>query len=179
VTATERPHTAAALPVRVAVHLSVNGELHEAVVAPQRSLLELLRDDLALTGTKRGCDAGDCGACSVILDGRLVASCLTLAVEADESTVRTIEGVALDDRPNPTLHPIQQAFVDHFAVQCGFCTPGMVLASLALLEENPHPSEPEVRAAIAGNLCRCTGYTQIVEAIIAAADAVETSGGRR
>jgi carbon-monoxide dehydrogenase small subunit len=170
VTALQNPVSAAAAPARVAVQITINGEPREAFVAPHRSLLEVLREDLELTGTKRGCDAGDCGACSVILDGRLVASCLTLAVEADGATLRTIEGVALDDRPDAALHPVQQAFVRHAAVQCGFCTPGMVMATMSLLEESPHPTEDEVRQGIAGNLCRCTGYSQIVEAILDAAD---------
>jgi carbon-monoxide dehydrogenase small subunit len=160
----------------VTVHVTVNGQLHQAILEPHRSLLELLREDLELTGTKRGCDAGDCGACSVIMDGRLVASCLVLAPEADASEVRTIEGVALDDRPDARLHPLQAALREHAAVQCGFCTPGMVMAGLALLEEQPRPTEAEVRAGIAGNLCRCTGYSQIVEAVQAAAGTLAENG---
>ncbi len=169
-------------PAKVVLSLTINGEPRQALVAPHRSLLEVLREDLELTGAKRGCDAGDCGACSVILDGRLVASCLTLALEAEGATLRTIEGVALDDRPDAALHPIQQSFARHAAVQCGFCTPGMVMATVALLEENPHPTEQEVRQGIAGNLCRCTGYSQIVEAILDAANAApaaQTAGAPR
>jgi carbon-monoxide dehydrogenase small subunit len=152
-------------PAPIAISVTVNGEVCEALVQANRSLLDFVREDLALTGTKSGCNQGDCGACTVLLDGRAVPSCLTLAVEADGRRVTTIEGLATDTG----LHPVQQAFLDHAAVQCGFCTPGMVLSSVALLAENPHPTAPEVRHAIAGNLCRCTGYTQIVEAVLAAA----------
>ncbi len=164
-----------ARPAPVAIRVTVNGELHEAVVPSERSLLDLLRDDLLLTGTKRGCDAGDCGACSVMLGGRVVPSCLTLAVEADGATVVTVEGLT----PAGGLHPVQQALVEHAAVQCGFCTPGMVVSAAALLEENPEPTEREVRQAIAGNLCRCTGYTQIVSAIMAAGGSADEIGGAR
>jgi carbon-monoxide dehydrogenase small subunit len=142
----------------------VNGELYEVAVHPHWTLLEVLREELDLTGAKKGCDAGDCGGCTVILDGKPVVSCLTLAVEADGRDILTIEGLA----QNGQLHPIQNAFVEHGAIQCGFCTPGMIMSAKALLDENPNPTEEEVRQAIAGNLCRCTGYVKIVEAILAA-----------
>jgi len=142
----------------------VNGELYEVAVHPHWTLLEVLREELDLTGAKKGCDAGDCGGCTVILDGKPVVSCLTLAVEADGRDILTIEGLA----QNGQLHPIQNAFVEHGAIQCGFCTPGMIMSAKALLDENPNPTEEEVRRAIAGNLCRCTGYVKIVEAILAA-----------
>jgi len=146
------------------VHLTVNGLEHDLAVAPHRTLVEALREDLGLTGTKLGCGEGDCGACTVLLDGRAVNSCLVLAVQADGRQVTTIEGLA----EGRALHPIQQAFVDHGAIQCGFCSPGMILMAKAILDANPKPSEAEVRAGIAGNLCRCTGYEQIIEAVKAA-----------
>jgi aerobic carbon-monoxide dehydrogenase small subunit len=145
--------------------LTVNGIRHQIESAADRSLLDVLRDDLGLTGTKKGCDAGDCGACTVLLDGAPVNACLVLAVQADGRKVLTIEGVAIDGR----LHPLQEAFVAHGAVQCGFCTPGMVLSAIALLDETPRPSRAEIQEAIAGNLCRCTGYVQIVDAVEAVA----------
>ena len=153
------------------IQLRVNGELYEVAVHPHRTLLEVLREELDLTGAKKGCDAGDCGGCTVILDGKPVVSCLTLAVEADGRDILTIEGLA----QNGQLHPLQNAFVEYGAIQCGFCTPGMILSAKALLDENPKPTEEEVRRAIAGNLCRCTGYVKIVEAILAASQ----GGGKR
>jgi len=149
--------------------LTVNGLQHELAVAPNRSLLDLLREDLRLTGTKQGCGEGDCGACAVLLDGKVVNACLVLALEAEGREVLTIEGVADGNR----LHPVQQAFIEQGAVQCGFCTPGMVLVAKALLEVRPKPSEQEVRRAVSGNLCRCTGYQKIVEAILAASDQLQ------
>lgn len=146
------------------IQLRVNGELYEAAVHPHRTLLEVLREELRLTGTKKGCDAGDCGGCTVILDGNPVVSCLTLAVEAEGKDILTIEGLA----KNGQLHPLQKAFVEHGAIQCGFCTPGMIMSAKALLDENPKPTKEEVKRAIAGNLCRCTGYVKVVEAILAA-----------
>jgi carbon-monoxide dehydrogenase small subunit len=146
------------------IQLRVNGELYEVAVHPHWTLLEVLREELDLTGAKKCCDAGDCGGCTVILDGKPVVSCLTLAVEADGRDILTIEGLA----QNGQLHPIQNAFVEHGAIQCGFCTPGVIMSAKALLDENPNPTEEEVRRAIAGNLCRCTGYVKIVEAILAA-----------
>lgn len=151
---------------KLSLRLRVNGEPYELEVEPHRTLLEVVRDDLRLTGAKEGCGTGDCGACSMIVDGRLVTSCLLLALEANGADVLTIEGLASDGR----LHPLQQAFLDHGAVQCGFCIPGMILAAKCLLDRNPHPSEEEIRHAIVGNLCRCTGYVKIVQAIAAAAE---------
>lgn len=154
--------------MKTIIQLIVNGETVEAAVEPNRTLLQFLRDDLGLTGTKHGCGLGDCGACTVILDGKPVNSCLVLAVQATGREVLTIEGLA----ENGNLHPIQQAFVDKGAIQCGFCTPGMILSAKALLEENPKPTEQEIRTAISGNLCRCTGYQKIVEAVQEASKAI-------
>jgi aerobic carbon-monoxide dehydrogenase small subunit len=147
------------------IKLIVNGESVEAAVEANQTLLQFLREDLGLTGTKHGCGLGDCGACTVILDGKPVNSCLVLALQSNGCEVLTIEGLA----ENGNLHPIQQSFVDKGAIQCGFCTPGMILSAKALLEENPKPTEQEIRTAISGNLCRCTGYQKIVEAIQEAA----------
>lgn len=149
------------------IELRINGDLYEVAIDPRRTLVEVLRDDLDLTGTKESCGDGDCGACTVLMDGKPVNSCLTLALEAQGKDILTIEGLA----QNGKLHPVQQAFIDYFAVQCGFCTPGMILSATALLDRNPHPTEDEVRKAISGNLCRCTGYVKIVEAILAVAEA--------
>jgi carbon-monoxide dehydrogenase small subunit len=146
--------------------LRVNGVRREVAVEPNRTLLDLLREDLGLTGTKHGCGEGDCGACVVLLDRMPVNACLVLAMEAEGREVTTIEGVAHGN----TLHPVQQAFLEAGAVQCGYCTPGMVLVTVSLLERNPRPSDAEARAAISGNLCRCTGYQKIIEAIGRAAD---------
>jgi carbon-monoxide dehydrogenase small subunit len=154
------------LSLKKLIKLQINGEVTEVVVEPQTTLLHVLREDLGLTGTKEGCGVGDCGACTVLLDGKPVASCLTLAVEVQNREVLTIEGLSKDGE----LHPLQRAFIDHFAVQCGFCTPGMILSAKALLDRNPHPIEEEVRHAVSGNLCRCTGYVKIVEAVLAAAE---------
>ncbi|MCL5960430.1 MAG: (2Fe-2S)-binding protein [Chloroflexi bacterium] len=152
--------------LRHRVKLTVNGEAHEVLVEARTTLLEVLRDDLGLTGTKRGCGSGECGACTVILDGRSVNSCLVLAVDARGKSVLTIEGLSEGGK----LHPIQEAFLEHGGLQCGYCTPGMILSAKVLLDENPSPSEAEVREAIEGNLCRCTGYVKIVESILAAAE---------
>lgn len=151
------------------IRLNVNGQALEAAVDTNRTLVQFLREDLGLTGTKHGCGLGDCGACTVIMDGKPVNSCLVLAVQANGSDVLTIEGLA----ENGKLHPIQQAFVDKGAIQCGFCSPGMILSAKALLDSNPRPAEHEIRHAISGNLCRCTGYQKIVEAIQEAAEAIE------
>jgi len=147
------------------ITLIVNGQSYEVAVEPRRTLAELLRYDLELTGTKIGCSIGDCGACTVLLEGQPAFSCLVLAMEADGREVLTIEGVA--DGAN--LHPIQEAFVQQGAIQCGFCTPGMVLTTLALLNDNPDPTEAQIRRALSGNLCRCTGYQKIIEAVQGAA----------
>ena len=143
----------------------LNGEPVEVDIEPHLTLLEVLRDRLGLTGTKEGCGAGECGACTVLLDGKTVNACIFPAMEVEAKNVVTIEGIA-DAQGN--LHPIQKAFVEYGAVQCGFCTPGMVLSAKALLDENPKPTEEEIRHGIAGNLCRCTGYLQIIQAIKAA-----------
>jgi carbon-monoxide dehydrogenase small subunit len=153
------------------INLKVNNQPYRLAVPPHRTLLEVIREDLGLTGTKEGCGLGDCGACTVLMDGQTVNSCLVLAAEADGKEITTIEGLAEGDR----LHPIQQAFVDHGGLQCGFCTPGMILSAKALLDKNPHPTEEEIRQGISGNLCRCTGYTKIIESIKAAA---EEMGGK-
>ncbi|MGA0601405.1 (2Fe-2S)-binding protein [Caulobacter sp. KR2-114] len=147
------------------ISTTVNGDPVEFLADPGMTLLDALRDELDLTGTKEGCGSGDCGACSVILDGRLVCSCLVLAPEAEGRRVETIEGLAQGSQ----LHPLQQKFLEHAALQCGFCTPGILMASKALLDVNPDPSESEVRYWLAGNLCRCTGYDKIVRAVLDAA----------
>ena len=144
------------------ITLRVNDDSFEVAVEPRATLLDALRDELGLTGAKEGCGMGNCGACTVLADGKPIASCLTLAVEAQGRAIVTIEGLA----KNGQLHPIQQAFIESSALQCGFCTPGFVLSAKALLDSNPEPTETEVKEAIRGNLCRCTGYTNIVEAII-------------
>ena len=145
--------------------MSVNGEAVEFLCEPQQTLLEVLRETLSKTGTKEGCATGDCGACSVLIDGRLVCACLVLAVETQGQEVTTIEGIALADG----LHPIQQKFLEHAALQCGVCTPGIIVATKALLEKNPDPDEETIRYWLAGNLCRCTGYDKIIRAVMDAA----------
>lgn len=147
------------------IRLTVNGEGYDFSVEPKKTLLDFLREDLEFTGTKRGCDNGECGACTVLLNGRPVNACLVLAVEADGQEVVTIEGLA----DGPRLHPLQQAFIDHGAVQCGYCSPGMILTAKALLDENPRPTEMEVKKAIAGNLCRCGTYSKVVKAVLSVA----------
>ncbi len=146
------------------IKFTVNGEVYELLVRPEQTLLDVLRRELKLMGTKKGCDTGDCGACTVLVDGTAVNSCLVLAVEVNGRQVMTIEGLA----NGPELHPLQKSFVEYGAIQCGFCTPGMVLTAKALLEENPGPTEEEIKHALAGNLCRCTGYAKIIDAVIAA-----------
>jgi carbon-monoxide dehydrogenase small subunit len=147
------------------ITLRVNGDRYEVAIEPWRTLNEVLREDLGLTGTKHGCGQGDCGACTVLLDGRSVLSCLTLGVSADGCDVRTVEGLA---QSRERLHPIQEAFIGGGAIQCGYCTPGMEISALYLLSHNPLPTEADIRVALAGNLCRCTGYAKIVAAIQAA-----------
>ncbi len=143
----------------------VNGEDYELYVEPNKTLVEVLREELELTGTKMGCGEGACGACTVLIDGRAVKSCLILALQARGKDVLTIEGLG-----KKGLHPLQQSFMDHFAIQCGYCTPGMIMAAKALLDENPRCTEEEIRESLVGNLCRCTGYVKIMEAISAARD---------
>ncbi|HEY3313833.1 MAG TPA: (2Fe-2S)-binding protein [Bacillota bacterium] len=145
------------------IHVKVNGQDRSLEIPTGMTLLQMVREVLHLTGTKEGCGSGDCGACTVLLDGRPVNSCLVLAVEADGHSITTIEGLAGSD-----LHPVQRAFLHNGAIQCGFCSPGMMMTATALLAENPNPSEDEVRAALAGNLCRCTGYAKIVQAVLEA-----------
>jgi carbon-monoxide dehydrogenase small subunit len=147
------------------VTATINGDPAEFLCAPEQTLLDVLRDVLQLTGSKEGCASGDCGACSVILDGRLVCACLVLGVEAEGRSVETIEGMASGDE----LHPLQRKFLEHAALQCGVCTPGFLVAAKALLDRNLHPTETEVRYWLAGNLCRCTGYDKIVRAVLDAA----------
>jgi carbon-monoxide dehydrogenase small subunit len=147
------------------VKLTVNGKVYEIDVQPQDTLLDVIREKLGLTGTKEGCGLGECGACTVIMNGKTVNSCLVLAIEADDKQITTIEGLAQGEK----LHPIQQAFIDQGGLQCGFCTPGMIISAKALLDENPNPSEDEIRRGIAGNFCRCTGYTKIIKSIKTAA----------
>ena len=156
-----------ASPVRRAVQrtLTVNGEPHETLFAPYKTLLEVLREDLQLTGTKHGCELGECGACTVLVDGQPQLSCLALALDCEGRDIRTVEGLSR----GPGLHPLQAAFADFGGSQCGYCTPGVIMTAKALLDRNPAPTREEIKSATAGNLCRCTGYQQIVEAIEGAA----------
>ena len=148
------------------IHLHVNGDPYELSVAPNQTLLDILRDDLSLTGTKKGCDAGSCGACTVIMDGEPILSCLTLAIRCHNKNITTIEGMA----ENGKLHPLQESAIEQNAVQCGYCTPGWLLSAKVLLDNNANPTAEEVKEGIAGNLCRCTGYIKIEQAILAAAE---------
>lgn len=150
------------------IRVTINGEAYSISAAPNETLLDLLRYRLGLVGTKKGCDIGDCGSCTVLVDGKAVNSCLVLAVETNGASITTIEGM----RSAGQLHPLQQAFIDHGAVQCGFCTPGMIMAAKFLLEEEPNPTEEDIRFAMAGNLCRCTGYVSIMKAIAVAGKAL-------
>ena len=150
---------------------SVNGDPVEVLITPTQTLLDVLRDELELTGTKEGCGTGDCGACSVMVDGRLVCSCLMLGMEAQGKSIETIEGMAKGDE----LHPLQRHFLEHAALQCGICTPGFLVAAKALLDRNPDPTETEVRYWLAGNLCRCTGYDKIIRAVMDAAAEMRTT----
>ena len=149
------------------LRITVNGQLRQLLVEPYCSLLDTLRDELDLTGTKKGCDEGDCGACTVILNGKAVTSCMMLALSVRDGEITTVEGLATRDG----LHPVQQAFVDHGGLQCGYCTPGLIMSAVGLLSENSSPTEEEIKFAIGGNLCRCTGYSKVVEAIVAASQA--------
>ncbi len=159
--------------MRELITLHVNGESHELAVLPHHTLLEVLREDLGLIGTKHGCELGECGACTVLIDGLPVLSCLTLPVEVQNSEITTIEGL----EENGKLHPLQETFAELGAAQCGYCTPGILLAGVALLRENPHPTREQAKEALAGNLCRCTGYTKIYEAVDAAAERLHVAGG--
>jgi carbon-monoxide dehydrogenase small subunit len=147
------------------ISTTINGDSVEFLCDPSQTLLQVLRNDLGMTGTKEGCGSGDCGACSVILDGELVCACLVLGVEAQDAAIETVEGVAAHDQ----LHVIQEKFLEHAALQCGICTPGLIVSTKALLEENPSPTEAEARYFLAGNLCRCTGYDKIIKAVMDAA----------
>jgi carbon-monoxide dehydrogenase small subunit len=157
------------------IELIVNGDRYEVAVYPWQTLAEVLREEINLTGTKIGCNQGDCGACTVLMDGRSVSSCLTLAVEAHKREVGTVEGLG---ESLEKLHPLQEEFVEKQAVQCGFCTSGMLMSAKFLLDTNPSPSEDQIRAGLSGNLCRCTGYVKIVEAIAAAADRLASQSGK-
>jgi len=150
--------------VKQDIQMDINGKTYSVAVFPQRTLLQVLREDLGLTGTKEGCSEGECGVCTVLLDGLPVRSCLLLAVDVRGRKVTTVEGLA----EGGTLHPLQKSFIEHGAIQCGYCTPGMLLSAKSLLEEKPSPSEGEIRYALAGNLCRCTGYAKIIKAVQAA-----------
>ena len=156
---------------RERIRFTVNGETHEILVRPNSTLLDVLRDELDLTGTKQGCDTGECGACTVIVDEKAVNACLMLAMKADGRNIITIEGLSRGDE----LDPIQEAFFEKGAVQCGYCTPGMVLSTKSLLDKNPSPTKEEIKAGIAGNLCRCTGYSKIIEAAQEAAQKISRS----
>jgi carbon-monoxide dehydrogenase small subunit len=157
--------------MKQSIQLKVNGQQYELEIDPWRTLLEVLRDQLELTGTKESCSDGQCGSCAVLVNNKAMDSCLMLAVEAQGKDILTIEGLAKDTQ----LHPIQESFIEHGAIQCGFCTPGMIMATKALLDENPTPNEAEIKTAIAGHLCRCTGYFQIIEAVQAAAKKLAAS----
>ena len=151
------------------ITLKVNGINYQMNIEPRRTLVEVLRENLGLTGTKKSCNEGDCGACTILMDGKPVASCLVLAIDAQGKEILTIEGLSEGEK----LHPIQEAFLKHGAIQCGFCTPGMVMSAKALLDENPEPTRTEIRKAISGNLCRCTGYQHIVDSIMAASKMIQ------
>jgi len=157
------------------IRIEVNGKFYELFLEPWKTLVEVLREELGLTGAKKGCDDGNCGACTVLLEGKAIKSCLMLAPQADGKRILTIEGLGSEDN----LHPLQQAFIAHFAVQCGFCTPGMILAAKALLDEKLTVTEEEIRRGLHGNICRCTGYLKIVEAVEAARDKILEKADQR
>jgi carbon-monoxide dehydrogenase small subunit len=159
--------------MRKSVSFVLNGNQMEMEVEPHWTLLDLLREELQMTGTKSGCESGECGACTVIVNGKAINACLFPAMEIQGATVTTVEGLA---KPSGELHPLQTAFIEEGAVQCGYCTPGMIMSAKALLDENPNPTEEEIRHALAGNMCRCTGYVQIVDAVKAASHALSTKG---
>lgn len=161
--------------MRELITLHVNGERHEIAVVPHHTLLEVLREDLGLIGTKHGCELGECGACTVLIDGLPALSCLTLPLEVQESEITTIEGI----EANGQLHPLQETFAELGAAQCGYCTPGILLSGIALLRDHPQPTRAQMQEALAGNLCRCTGYTKIYEAVEAAAGRMAAEGGAR
>lgn len=152
--------------MKTMIEFTLNGEVVECLVDNQRTLLKMIREDFDLTGAKEGCGAGECGACTIIVNGKALNACLVLAVEADGTEITTIEGLVVDGE----LDPLQVSFIDNAALQCGYCTPGMIMTAKAMLEENPHPTENEIREGISGNLCRCTGYKKIIEAIQVVAD---------
>jgi len=158
--------------VKQIIELTVNGHQYELLIAPNMTLVDVLRNELDLTGTKCNCRAGECGACTVLIDGKPTLSCLTLVITAQGKNITTIEGLAT----NNSLHPIQEAFVDYGAIQCGFCTPGMILTTKALLDENPTPTREEVKLALSGNLCQCAGYVKIIDAVMAAAEIMRKEG---
>ena len=160
---------------KLRIELTINGKKRKVETATSTRLLDLIRDDLRLTGTKEGCGKGECGACTVIMNGELVASCLILATQSDGAVITTIEGIG----DNECLDPVQEAFIETGAVQCGFCTPGMILAAKKMLEENPHPDEEEIKRGISGNLCRCTGYQKIIDAIKLSANRLSSKNGGR
>jgi carbon-monoxide dehydrogenase small subunit len=162
------------MPQRLSIRLTINGQLFEGTVSPRTLLADFLREDANLTGVRVSCEQGICGACTILVDGQTARACLMLAVQADGADVLTVEGLARDG----TLHPLQQAFWDHHGLQCGYCTPGMLMTAYELLGQNPDPSEAQVREAIAGNLCRCTGYVHVVSSILAAAQAMRKGGAR-
>jgi carbon-monoxide dehydrogenase small subunit len=159
------------------VQLTVNSKEYKVEVNANETLLDVLREELGLTGAKNGCDAGECGACTILLDGKPVSSCLLLAIECEGKDILTIEGLA--DPRTGELHPIQKAFIDNYAVQCGFCTPGIILTAKALLDKNKSPTQEEIREAVNGHICRCTGYIDIFKAISAAAENIRDGGGRK
>ncbi len=159
--------------MRKRISFALNGNRMEMDIEPHWSVLHFLREELEFMGTKSGCESGECGACTVIINGKAVNACLFPAMELEGATVTTIEGLA---KPGGELHPLQSAFIEHGGVQCGFCTPGMIMAAKALLDENPNPSDEEIRHALAGNICRCTGYVQIIDAVRAACRAITTKG---